>query len=74
MKATVYADCVRVEVEKDIVLEFKRLGDLNLKKTPIVRVGPLCEIISAEYKNKKKLKLARECGLEELATNMWGAR
>lgn len=74
MKATVYDHCVRVEVEEDVVLEFKRLGGLNMEEMHIVRMGPLCEIVSGEYKNKKKLRLARERGLEELAANAWGAR
>ena len=65
MKAKVYYNCVQVEIEPGAVLQFKKLGDLNLEKTPV--------IISGEV-DKKHFKKARECGLEELATNMWGAR
>ena len=65
MKARVDYKCVRVEVSPGCVLEFKKLGDLNLEKTPV--------IISGEV-DEKHFKKARERGLEELSTNMWGAR
>ena len=65
MKAKVYYNCVRVEVSPGCVLQFKKLGDLNLEQSPV--------IISGEI-DKKHFKKARERGLEELSANMWGAR